>query len=285
MRFHAILAFCVLAVSGCAQIPTAEFSAYTQAFENARPAAEAVLADYSAAKEELARLEQAGAPAADAPDLPYPATYEPPVDGAETLDDVAVRFLALQAIADYNAALAQLVEGGSVAAASRSIDGFAAAVGQLATVGGVALPGPIGPAVAALQTVAAEIERARLAGEFAAAVRDGAPVVAQMIDILKADTADHYGLRFALANRERILLETSGDDAPLVAAALSDNKLKMEKLRDVLDQYNKLLDVTRAALLRLAQASARPADLHAVLARLIPVVIQLKRDLEAYRTA
>jgi hypothetical protein len=283
MRF--VLLLCCAALAGCAQIPAAEFTAYTQAFEQARPAAEAVLADYSAAKEELARLEQANAPAPAAEaTLPYPASYEPPSNGTEALDDVAVRFLALQAITDYNAALGQLVEGGSVAAANQSIDGFAAAVGQLAALGGIALPAPVGPAVAALQTVAAEIEKARLAREFQEAVRDGAPVVAQMIDILKADTVDHCRLRFALANRELILLETGDDGSPVVATAIADNKAKMEKLRGVLDNYNALLDVTRAALLELSQETARPADLDAIVARVIPVVIQLKRDLEAYRT-
>src|SRR5690606_38828235 len=155
MRFSVLL--CFLASVGCAQIPVARFDAYTQAFDSARPAAETVLADYSAAKEDLARLEQENAPAPEAVALqPYPAPYQPPVDGAGALDDVAVRFLALQAIGDYNAALAQLVEGGSVAAAAQSIDGFVAAAGQLATQGGLALSGPVAPAVAALQTLAAE---------------------------------------------------------------------------------------------------------------------------------
>jgi len=53
----------------------------------------------------------------------------------------------------------------------------------------------------------------------------------------------------------------------------------------VLDAYNALLDTTRAALLELAHESARPADLDSILARVIPVVIQLKRDLAAYRNA
>ena len=273
---------CFFFVAGCAQIPTAQFDAYARAFDEARPAAAAVLADYSAAQEELARLEQANAPAPAAANLPYAATYQPPANDAQVLDDVAVRFLALQAIGDYNAALGQLVEGGSVDAASRSIDGFVGAVGQIAALGGVALPA-IGPAVAALQTVAAAVEKARLAGEFADAVRDGAPLITQMIDVLKADTADHYGLRFALATRELVLLEASDDGGELTARAIADNKAGMEKLKAVLDAYNALLDTTRAALLELSRETARPADLDAMLSRMIPVVIQLKRDLEAYR--
>jgi len=300
MRFVVLL--CCAVVAGCAQIPVAQFTAYTQAFDAARPAAEAVLADYSSAKEELDQLEaERAAEQAATPVVamaPYSTGYEAPSNGLDSPDDVTIRFLALQAITDYNAALGQLVGGASVEVQSQSIDGFVGAVSQLATLGGVALPA-IGPAVAALQTVAAEIEKARLAGEFQDAVRDGAPVVAQMVDILKQDTESHYGLRFALANEEWTLLdadlkvlEAQDDGSGVVTAAiedhkarLADNESRMEKLKDVLDAYNALLDTTRAALLELAHESARPADLDSILARVIPVVIQLKRDLAAYRNA
>lgn len=282
MRVGLLLFLCSLFLGACAEIPTAQFDAYTHAFNEARPAAEAVLADYSAAKDELARLERDRALAETPGGLPYPATYAPPPDATQTLDDVSVRFLALQAIADYNAALGQLVEGGSVDAARTSVGGFVTTVGQIVAMGGVALPA-IGPAVAALQTVAAEVEKARLAAEFADAVRKGAPVVAQIIDVLKADTVDHYGLRFALASRELVRFEAADDGGPLTAKAIADNKARMEKLAGVLDSYNALLDATRAALLQLARETARPADLDAIVGRVIPVVIQLKRDLEAYR--
>jgi len=267
-------------LSGCAEIPQQQFQVYLSAFGKARGAAEEVLADYSAAEKQLAELEAKVTPTPEN-SLPYPIRYEPATGEQGQLDAVAVRFLALEAVSNYNDALAQLASGQSVDAAQSSIGKFAGVVGQIAVLGGASLPN-ICPAIQALQTLVGVIEKARLAGEFRKAVRDGAPVVAQIFDVLREDTRDHYGLRFALANREHILLEAQGAENQVVKNALEKNEAGMRALKDTLDSYNNLLLATKSAILNLAKESAKPAEFDATAARLIEIATQLKRDLAAY---
>jgi hypothetical protein len=142
---------------------------------------------------------------ANASPLPYPATFTPPSGGGLIKnEEIVVRLQALEVIAHYNDLLATLAEGKSVDQLKTGVSDFAASIQSLASgVAATTLPG-VGQAIPLLQTVAGELEKARLREEFKKAVAKGQHGVNGILDVFIADTSSYYSMRLAFANRQRL---------------------------------------------------------------------------------
>src|SRR5262249_54493539 len=172
----------VLLLGACAQIPTAEFAQYKNAFSAVEQTSTDILVNYdqTLARARLLVATRAKAPEGTPIENPYPIEFDDFLRklGSDEGHDIDMRGRkALQGVARYNAVLTQLAEG-------KSVDEVQTAAGELVTglakfveaAAGSAVPGL--PAVVSLaQTFAAQLEKARLQREFKKAVEDGAPVI------------------------------------------------------------------------------------------------------------
>ena len=108
-RFPVLICVLVLGTASCAEIPTAELTAYKQAFGSAKQSAETVIADYSNA------LQEASVIAPGSADSPFPKVFEPEsfLSGDAGDTNVASRLRALEVSGQYNNVLVALAQGKS----------------------------------------------------------------------------------------------------------------------------------------------------------------------------
>ena len=209
-RFPVLICVLVLGTASCAEIPTAELTAYKQAFGSARQSAETVIADYRNA------LQEASAIAPRSAASPFPEVFEPEsfLSGDARDANVASRLRALEVLGQYNNVLVALAEGKSEEEVRGAVGAFSSSLSTL-----VATFGSSVPALSAItriaQTIAGLVENARRREEFRRIVDEGAPVVRQIIDeVFIPDTRDFYEVRAALADqRTRLLGRLTGEAA------------------------------------------------------------------------
>ena len=187
-------------VGGCAQIPSHELAQYRNAFSEVQKVSEDILVDFADAKE---KAEQKNAVPRVVPTTLFSTQLEEP---GKQLSAVEVRRTALRTIDKFNNVLVTLAEGKSVEAVKTTADGFVQAANKFFSVTAmVAVPG-LSAISGLVQTLAGELEKARLREEFENAVRRGAPVIDRILFELIAEREDHILLRAAEAQERQVEL-------------------------------------------------------------------------------
>lgn len=267
---------CILAVGACNTIPKETLDAYVASFDEARKAGEALTHDFAAARAELERREAASKPAAaPAPQPEIPLLYMPPTPQVGPISAAETRLLAWELVARYNTVLAALSAGESVETVKATTD---RAIGVAVQLAGASVPG-LGAITAAAKEIAGLLEQARLSAEFRKAVAGGVPKVRGILAILVADTSEHYRLRAALAEEDRVLLE---DDRKVEKARL---KAQIAALRQSLDRFVWLVRKCDESLAALQSAADKPVDLAGYSNELFALAQSLKGHWAAYQNA
>jgi hypothetical protein len=257
---------------GCAQIPTAQLTAYTQAFEQARTASEQVLLDFDRTiKDAKAYQEPRPQQANAAPKGPYPLLWSEASSSASSRapDEIEVRRRALQVVADYNAVLVKLAEGKSVEEVKAGAGGLLTSVDKFLTVArGSGVPG-LSSLTGIVSTLVALFEKARLREEFVKAARDGAPIVQSILDEMVKDVGAHYQMRAGLLNAERIdITDAMRTSSETVSSITLEYKVSAADLRDVEKLINeKMASAPNAGFklpVKLASGSAKSPEYSAV---------------------
>lgn len=201
-----------VALAACSQIPVSELTQYREAFGQVNETSESVLVEFDQALEQsrtiVAIRETEAAEEGTERVAPYPVEFEDFLKqlGAPDGQDIETRRRALRVVAQYNDVLAQLAEGKSVESVKASAGGLVEGLGKfVVAASGAAVPG-LSALTSLAETLAAQIEKARLRAEFEKAVKDGAPLVDGILDAFVADASDHYKLRAVIASEQRALI-------------------------------------------------------------------------------
>jgi hypothetical protein len=213
-RFAAGVLFLLL--GACAQIPTAEFGQYQQAFSAVEKSSTDVFVTYDQILARVRLFEATMERAAEGTEAvaPYPTKYEEFRKKFTSLEghDVEARRQALHVIAGYNAVLLQLVQGKSIDEVQTTAGELAAGLGKfIEAAAGSAVPG-FDAAVSLAKTFAGELERARLQREFKQAVENGAPCIDQILQAFIDDAGDMYEANATLAQDERLVIIRAATD-------------------------------------------------------------------------
>jgi len=296
MRFTLVIST-ILLLAGCFHIPKREFSQYKQTFAQVHATAGDILLDFDQALKKAKERQAAQEQGQDAPAVrpPYPADLEAfeAKRGGEKLDDIEVRRRALQVITQYNDLLTQLAEGKSAQEVKSSASGLVNAVGKFVTIaGGSGVPG-LSAIATIVSTLAELVEKARTRAEFSRAVREGRPVIEKIIDALIEDRGDHYGLRFGLAQEERLLiLDEITIRIRLIrgfVASLGPSRQDGPNVSDAEKDLNSILKPVRGEIveypirLKLAPASARTAPFtEGADERTQASILEIKEQVEKY---
>lgn len=299
MRFTLVISTIVL-LAGCFHIPKREFSQYKQTFAQVHTTAGDILLDFDQALKKAKERQAAQEQGQDAPAVqpPYPAdlkAFEAKRSGEklDDIDDIEVRRRALQVITQYNDLLTQLAEGKSAQEVKSSASGLVNAVGKFVTIaGGSGVPG-LSAIATIVSTLAELVEKARTRAEFSRAVREGRPVIEKIIDALIEDRRDHYGLRFDLAQEERLLiLDEITIRIRLIlgfVASLGPSRQDGPNVSDAEKDLNSILKPVRGEIveypirLRLAPASARtPPFTEGANERTQASILEIKEQVEKY---
>lgn len=296
MRFTLVIST-ILLLAGCFHIPKREFSQYKQTFAQVHTTAGDILLDFDQALKKAKERQAAQEQGQDARPVrpPYPADLEAfeAKRGDEKLDDIEVRRRALQVITQYNDLLTQLAEGKSAQEVKSSASGLVNAVGKFVTIaGGSGVPG-LSAIATIVSTLAELVEKARTRAEFSRAVREGRPVIEKIIDALIEDRGDHYGLRFGLAQEERLLiLDEITIRIRLIlgfVASLGPSRQDGPNVSDAEKDLNSILKPVRGEIveypirLKLAPASARTAPFtEGADERTQASILEIKEQVEKY---
>lgn len=296
MRFTLVIST-ILFLAACSQVPKREFSQYKQTFAQVHTTAADILLDFDQALKKAKERQAAQEQGQDAPVVrpPYPADLKAfeGKRGSEKVDDIEVRRRALQVITQYNDLLTELAEGKSAQEVKSSASGLVNAVGKFVTIaGGSGVPG-LSAIATIVSTLAELVEKARTRAEFSRAVRKGRPVIEKIIDALIEDRRDHYGLRFNLAQEERLLIldeitikirlilgfvasrGPSRQDGPNVSGAEKDLNSILKPVRGEIVEY--------PIRLRLAPAAAgTPLFTEGANERTQASIIEIKEQVEKY---
>lgn len=281
-----VVNLCALLFCGCTGIPREQLKVFVSSIDEAKTAAEPILADWKSARAEQDRLDRAAEEAKQNPQkaaaLAVPI-IRPGVDSRTLVSSEDVRALAWEAIAAYSAVLARLDAGDSV----KDVKETTGKLFMLATrVAGSSVPG--GDALLdLLQTFAAKLEKARLAGEFKKAVRDGAPILQKIIkEVLLKDIAGHYRLRATFVNVD--IPAVDFDDDLTDADKIAKKKRLLDEFQAFsksLDSYEQLLLHASDALNTLSSETNRSVDFTAQANTLLDVAFTLKQQWRAYENA
>ncbi len=248
----------VLLAAGCASIPRPQLAQYKTAFAQLTTISEEMLLDFDRAQKESREYvererqaaQHAAPPSLDPPFSPtldrlIAATTSPP-------DAIEVRRRALVTVARYNEVLTALAEGKSLDEVRTTAATLVDAANKLLEVaGGSGIPA-VGSVTKIVSLVAAELEKQRLNVQFAKAIREGAPIIVEILAVFRADRGDHYAARARLADATRVVIlnETRRNLRAVLAelgartgtaAALQPIQAALDKsllpMRDQLEEY------------------------------------------------
>ena len=186
------LAFCVLLltiISACSEVPQQELTTYVDAYNQARSASEQVLTDLVASREKI-KAYQAEKAAHETQLVTTRGEYVPPTKRASGSgpDAIAVRLAALALVSQYNNILVAIAEGKRVEALQAKVQGAADTATKLLSLAGTATPGA-GALTGLLQMIAAEAQKYADREAFAEAIKNGAPLVNQIVQFLIDETS------------------------------------------------------------------------------------------------
>lgn len=198
VKVLSVLVFLVTILAGaCAPIPKVEFTAYREAFREARSASEILLVDYAAKSAAADQLEGIADEDGDGDGL-----FDPESIAANGNVDSVIqsRIEAWNTIARYNDVLLALAEGKSVDEVASGFNKLTSGIKTVASSFGAAIPGLsiAGDIVSKFLELA---EKARLREEFATAIKEGEPIIGMIItEVLIKDTRVFDGIREILAD-------------------------------------------------------------------------------------
>jgi hypothetical protein len=215
-----ILILPIFILIGCGHVPVNEFRAYHEAFTETKSVSQEVLSDYAIAKEDLARIDEAKKKKEgedkEQKTSPFPTAFDPAeaMGVNVALNEIDFRLMALETISRYNDLLLALADGRSVKQVKSSATALTSSIASLAEF----LPalGSVTPIAPLAKTLLSELEKARSREEFKKALQDGDKIVTRILDVLITDTVNHYGLRFALADGERVKIKARASKNRLI---------------------------------------------------------------------
>ena len=182
-----LCALVLATVSGCAEIPRQELTTYVEAYSQARSASEQVLTDLVASRERIESYraeEAAGDARSETRDDYVPPTKRGSASGT---DAITVRLAALALVSEYNSILVAIAEGNGMDTLRGKVQGAVESSTSLLSLMGTTVPGA-GALTGLLQTVASEAQRHMDRQAFAHAMRDGAPLVKEILQSLIDET-------------------------------------------------------------------------------------------------
>ncbi len=250
VKVLSVFVFLVTILAGaCAPIPKAEFTAYREAFGEARSASEILLVDYAAKSAAADQLEGVADEDNDDAGLFDPETIAV-IGNVNSV--IQSRIEAWNTIARYNDVLLALAEGKSVDEVASGFSKLTAGIKTVASSFGAAVPGLsiAGDIVSKFLELA---EKARLREEFATAIKAGEPIIGMIItEVLIKDTRVFDGTREILADEETHnalseLLKTgramarlaAEHDNPPVGSQFAQAKQKTaNRLGEILEAFN-----------------------------------------------
>jgi len=183
---------------GCVTIPTQQFEAYKNAFDDVRASGEEVLLDYGIAKSDYKkRLDAENVN--EQLDEPDPLSFDAgAVIETEPLDDVGVRMHAWNVLAKYNEALTVVAQGGSPAEISAAVDGLTEALNEFPIEAIGDLAEDIVPIAGVAKAALEIIERTIAAGRFIESVQSVYPEINKFLNLLESDAQNFYNIRRGL---------------------------------------------------------------------------------------
>lgn len=191
---------------GCATVPTQQFEAYKEAFDDVRASGEEVLLDYGVAKNDYKkRLEaESGNEELDAPD---PLAFDTSaITETEPLDDVGVRMHAWNVLAQYNKALTVVAQGHSPAEISAAVDGLTQALNKFPIDAISEVADDMVPIAGVAKAALEIIEREIAAGHFIESIQAVYPEINKFLDLLESDAQNFYNIRRGLHDLDYDLL-------------------------------------------------------------------------------
>jgi hypothetical protein len=236
--------------SGCTSVPQKEFNSYRDAFSEVMSETEKLLVEYDAAKRSEAKRKAVKAPAVTG-GARFPASVNLSLSGTNTLttDPVDVRRQALEVVSEFNDVLILLAEGKSVEEVRSGVDALIGSYGKLSELLGVANTIPYaGPIAALASTVIAKLEQANNHRQFEVALREGEPIIRDILSLFAKDAETIYGIRAAQADRiwtrEQRTVATLVRQMRSVAGehAAPDNPADAKKLTKIEEGVRKILD-------------------------------------------
>ena len=185
------LAFCALLltiISACSEVPQQELTTYVDAYNQARSASEQVLTDLVASREKI-KAYQAEKAARETQPVTTRGVYVPPTMRASGSgpDAIAVRLAALALVSQYNDILVVIAEGKRVEALQAKVQSAAGTATKLLSLAGTAVPGA-GALTGLLQMIASEAQKYADREAFAKAIKNGAPLIKQIVQFLIDET-------------------------------------------------------------------------------------------------
>lgn len=200
-----IISLLSLVLTSCQHLPTKEFSQYRLAFNQVQQTSEEILIDFAEAKE-AAEKQKEKTQEKRKPQKRAFFNSELDDSSSNQLNAVEVRRRALRTIDKFNNVLVTLAEGKSVESVQSTSAGFVDAAGKFVAVAvGSAVPG-LSAITNLIKPLIAQFEKARLREEFTKALKDGVPVISQMIQALYDERKDHITLRYDEANQRQVII-------------------------------------------------------------------------------
>lgn len=219
--------FCLFALcAGCARAPVAEIAEYSGTYEQTRLAGDLMFSEYSRYALGEGEGGEASCAAVD-PDFGAPTCFDAAIalGAADEPAQVAIRRLALNAIADYNFTLSNLASGVDARALRGRMDRVSRSVDLILGIVAPASVLPVRAAAEPLKTLAAGAKALVDSDRAARALIEDAPKLGNLIRALRDDAQLLYEGYFAafrthldVAIRRVEILKRSGDQAAFEAA-------------------------------------------------------------------
>ena len=153
-----LLSLALVLLVGCTNVPMKDFSAYKEAFDQARKASEQVLYDYAAAKKEFDALGFKKS-AIDKPIRQQKFDTDKIAAAADPVDDVAIRLRAWEVTALYNKVLTDLAEGKPAEQVAGAMEGLVDSLANFPVKAFQNVASELTPVTGILTTVLTEIQR------------------------------------------------------------------------------------------------------------------------------
>ena len=188
IRRLALCALLLAVISACAEVPQQELSIYVDAYNQARSSSEQVLIDLVASREKI-RAYHAEKAARETQPAVTLGDYVPPTKRESGFgpDAITVRLAALALVSQYNDILVAIAEGKKVGALQAKVQGAAVTATRLLSLAGTTIPGA-GGLTGLLQTIASVAQKYADRQAFAEAIKEGAPLVKQIVQFLIDET-------------------------------------------------------------------------------------------------
>jgi hypothetical protein len=227
---------------------------YRDAFIEAKNAGDMLYDELAAVIEQRTGTAEAASPCA----LPASGAAPRCFDPNEVLGEISARRdpaiqarrMALRTVAEYNLAIADLVEGKSAEEMQSRVGALAGLIGDLAALASVTAGGlpalVVAPAAASVGQVATRLEQAAAVKNARQSLLQNAGIVDQIIDLLIADTRSMYDV-YLIGQTSIALKEPTRE-------ATQREQAKIAKFHQSLTAYVKLLWQTKTSLAALISA-------------------------------